>query len=82
MGDRIRPSIENEGQETGIGNLTCSFGANVEAAEMQLTKAGSYHWSDKGASKLRLWKVFFEVTGQGIRPRQGGKWEHERSDRQ
>lgn len=30
MGDRIRPSIENEGQETGIGNLTCSFGANVE----------------------------------------------------
>ena len=43
MGDRIRPSIENEGQDTGIGNLTCSFGANVEEAEMQLTKAGSYH---------------------------------------
>lgn len=43
MGDRKRPSVENERQETGIGNLTCSFGANVEEAELQLTKVGSYH---------------------------------------
>ena len=81
MGDRIRPSVENERQETGIGNLTCSFGANVEEAELQLTKVGSYHWSDRGASKLRLWKVLFKVMDQGIWARQGGKWEHKRRDR-
>lgn len=85
---RIRPSIENEGQETienegqeTIGSLMGSFGADVEEAELQLTKARSYQWSDRGARELRLWKAVFIVMDQGMWAKQGGKWEHERNDR-
>lgn len=78
---RIRPSIENEGQETGIGSLMGSFGADVEEAELQLTKVRSYQWSDRGARELRLWKAVFIVMDQGMWAKQGGKWEHERNDR-
>ena len=40
---RSQDFYKRKGQETGIGNLTRSFGANVEEAELQLTKVGSYH---------------------------------------
>lgn len=39
---RVRSSTKNEGQEMGIGNLMCSFGASVKEAELQLTKVESY----------------------------------------